>query len=598
MGIRLPYMQNISNPAKKYIINFGGLNYTDNFQEGELETAENFTTQRSPNLASRKQYFRGYLDPTDGRRTDGIWSDGEIFASWEVNKIGNTTASYITFKTHNAEAVQIPSLDVLGGINDIGLKNIEFVRINNKLTVFTDGSESQFNTSNLISPYTINLDPDEDIHLWESTSCVGEGTAEIFPGGSFIRMGMDTSWLGGSATAEQGGICNYKAGDTVAIYVAAGSGADAVYFENPDFYGVLSSDAITVSELGTTIAFTTKVFEAIADTENITTQWVRVEKITPDGLYFPTAINNRIWAVKGNKIYASALGEPSRWESFEGVASDSYQVGVDSSREFTGLSEYNSNPIIFKEDIIYRIYGSVPSNFSLQKIDAPGVMEGCSKSIQKINEVIYYKGRRGIYRYAGGTPQCISDSLGDLSEYGAAVSGSDDRFYYLSMMKKSEDDRVYYIYDTQTGIWQKEDGGGNITSFASWGGVLYFFDQDGYNIYSREQDPEKDLTEPNDSTVPWNVTFKPFNETVNERKVYSRIYIRLELGSGSWATVSVKHDSKPWQEVETVRGDETLSTTVIPIRLKKCDKFTIKIEGKGDVCLKSLVREYRTAGDK
>ena len=353
---------------------------------------------------------------------------------------------------------------------------------------------------------------------------------------------------------------------------------------------------------GTPLLFTDNIFDYLFVNEAVSVplEAVRVEKVTPEGLCFATGINNRIWAVRGNTIFASALGEPSRWESFEGVASDSYQVAVDSSGAFTGVSVYDSNPIFFKEDKVYRLYGTIPSNFSLQRVDAPGVMEGCAESIQKINEVLYYKGRQGIYRYSGGIPQCISDNLGDLSGYGRAVAGADNRYYYISMVKEGDDfasPRALYVYDTQTGIWLK-DQADPITSFARWGNVLYMGAVSGY-IFSRELDTQKGLTVKNEgNAVEWFAQFKPFNETVKEKKVYSKLYFRMELEPKAYVTISVSHNGGRFEEVKTVHAANSEGVVTVPVCIKKCDTFTLRLQGQGGCTLKALVREYRTAGDR
>ncbi len=604
MGFKLPFMRNISDPAKKYIVNFGGLNLTDNFSEGELLESENLSTNRFPFLSVRRPFYHGAIDVASGRVLDQIWSDGNIFATAERARVGDTTVSYIKFRNYNEKDVAIPDLEAVGGSRyGTSIKSLDFVRINNKLTVFTDAGEEQINGAGLVAPYTINLDPEEKEHKWESTTCIGKGTAKLLK--NAIIMDMESSWIGG-----YGEKCSFKVGDTVGIYLSDFVGSELLFADTPDFYGVVANEPMTGESVnpefsGTVISFTTPIFEAFLEAEGYDedkvykTMRAKVEKATPSALEYPIGINNRIWATKGNKIYASALGEPSRWESFEGVSSDSYQVAVDSSGDFTGISVYESNPILFKENMVYRVYGSIPANFSLQKVDAPGVMYGSHRSIQKINEVLYYKGKKGIYRYAGGIPQCISEKLGDLSEYKNAVAGTDGRYYYVTMTKDDDNEKEFFVFDTETGLWL-QNSRYSLSSFANWGGYLYAHENETRNIIAFEYDKEKNLTADleNSLNIQWKATFKPFNETVNDRKVYSRLYLRLELEELAWVSVYIKHDNKPWEEVQTIKGGEDVTTETIPIKLKKCDQFTVKLEGKGYCCVKSFVREYRTAGDR
>ena len=595
--MRLPYVKNISSPAKKYTVRFCGINKSNIFEDGELEDLENLSMTNFPYLTVRKPYNWGFISTESGKKLNKIWGDGSLFAAVEVDEINSPYISKIKVRNYNENAVDIPDLEAIGGFDELGLKNVDFVRINNKLTVFTDDS-SGLNSSNLLAPYTINLDPDlvdRDPELteyaWESTTCIMWGSATTLPNRLILH---EPQVLGG-----RGGIPNFLEGDTVAVYWAQGTDGDGniIWGNSPDLYGVLSSRSTSIINGITEFGFTTDLFGTSSAPQD---SRAKVEKVTPDGLCFPMGINNRIWAVKGNSIFASALGEPSRWESFEGLASDSYQVSVDSSGNFTGVSVFDNNPVFFKENTVYRLYGTIPSNFSLQKIDAPGVMQGCSKSIQKINEVLYYKGKSGVYRYSGGIPECISEKLGDLSDYGKAVAGADERYYYLAMSKKGEDfadKKPLYIYDTKTGVWLK-DSADTFTSFALWGNVLYMKYSSSY-VASRELDSEKGLTVSGEyGNVNWYAEFKPFTETVKEKKVYSRLYFRLELDEGSYVTVFVKYDNEPFKEVKTVKSDFEKGVVTVPVILKKCDSFAVRFEGRNGCTVKTLLREYRTAGDR
>lgn len=595
--MRLPYVKNVSSPTKKYTVSFGGINKSNIFDDGEFEDLENLSMTGFPYLNVRKPYNWGYINTESGKTLNKIWGDGSIFATVEVDEKNSPQVSKIRFRNYNENAVAVPDLEAIGGSDEKGLKKVDFVRINNKLTVFTDDSSS-LNSSNLLAPYTINLDPDlvdRDPELseyaWESTTCIMWGSASTQPNRLILH---DPQVIGG-----RGGTPNFHEGDTVAIYWAKGTDEDGslIWGSNPDLYGVLSSRSTAIINGITEFGFTTDLFGSPTSPHD---SRAKVEKVTPDGLKFPTGINNRIWAVRGNSIFASALGEPGRWESFEGLASDSYQVAVDSSGEFTGVSVFDNNPVFFKENMVYRLYGTIPSNFSLQKIDAPGVMHGCSESIQKINEVLYYKGIRGVYRYSGGIPECISDKLGDLSDYDKAVAGADERYYYLAMSKKGDsfaDKKPLYIYDTKTGIWLK-DSPETYTSFALWGNVLYMKFKSEY-LVSRSLDSEKGLTVSGEKgSVDWYAQFKPFTEIIKEKKVYSRLYFRLELDADSYVTVLVRYDSEPFREVKTVKADLEKGVVTVPVILKKCDSFTVRLEGKNSCVIKTMLREYRTAGDR
>lgn len=67
---------------------------------------------------------------------------------------------------------------------------------------------------------------------------------------------------------------------------------------------------------------------------------VKLERRVPD-LDFVTEQGNRVWGCsrEENSIYACALGDPTNWYSYRGIASDSYAVSVGSDGAFTGAAD-------------------------------------------------------------------------------------------------------------------------------------------------------------------------------------------------------------------------------------------------------------------
>ena len=109
---------------------------------------------------------------------------------------------------------------------------------------------------------------------------------------------------------------------------------------------------------------------------------VKIVRVVPD-MDYVCEFNNRLWGCssKNHEIYASKLGDPTNWNSFQGTAADSYAVSVGSDGDFTGVISQQGYVVFFKENYIHTIYGTKPSNFSLDTVEARGVMEGCSASL-------------------------------------------------------------------------------------------------------------------------------------------------------------------------------------------------------------------------
>lgn len=211
---------------------------------------------------------------------------------------------------------------------------------------------------------------------------------------------------------------------------------------------------------------------------------ITVSKTIPD-FDFATEAGNRLWLCKYgmsddgtfiNEIYASKLGDPTNFFCFMGNSTDSYTVSLGSDGPFTGAVTYKGYPLFFKENCIHRVYGTMPSNYQLQTTNERGVQKGSHKSLQIVNEILYYKSYSDICAYDGSIPTGISAALGN-DRYKNAVSGECCGKYYISM---ADDNDTYhlFVYDTNRGIWTRED---NISAFefARVGTDLLFFDVSG-----------------------------------------------------------------------------------------------------------------------
>lgn len=361
------------------------------------------------------------------------------------------------------------------------------------------------------------------------------------------------------------GINNYfKQGDAITIYGGANDGKTFVIDEINGNVVVASSDIFVPEENSEIISFKRKI---------------------PD-LDFICESNNRIWGCSNadNTIYASALGDPTNFFDYSGESTDSYAVAVGSPERFTACCRYGDSVLFFKEMKIHKILGSYPSEYTLYSYDIEGVQSGCEKSLQVINEVLYYKGIHGVFAFTG-SPSLISAKLGE-KKFSGAVAGNDGDTLYISM---TDGERNYlFAYETKYGMWVLEDDI-RVTDFIRVGGDMYML-QEGGKFY---------LTGAGDSEagIEWHIQFAPFYETISGQKSYSRIVMRLELLRGSHIGVDVRTDGGAWREAGKVVGKrDGIVPVMIPIN--RCDKFEVRLRGKGKATIHSMVREFFVGGDK
>ncbi len=314
---------------------------------------------------------------------------------------------------------------------------------------------------------------------------------------------------------------------------------------------------------------------------------VTIKREVPD-LEFICESNYRLWGTKGNTIFSSKYSDPLNFFVNDSQASDSYWVDVGSDGAFTGCIPYSSHICFFKENTLHKLYGTKPSNFQITTANVYGVQSGCERSMHIVNEQLLYKGVDGIYAYAGGVPELISEKFG-TKRYSEAVASCDGTRYYVSM-KSGTDEWNLFVYDVLRNIWLREDNT-HAVDMAFYNGKIRFIDADG-GLYYIDQAADR-------NDIEWGATFCTFHETVNERKVYSKFHMRMTLGAGAWIAVDIKTDNDTqWKQVYSTHSYDARAKTVsIPIMPARCDSIDIRLRGKGDCTVKSFVREFSTGSE-
>ena len=286
--------------------------------------------------------------------------------------------------------------------------------------------------------------------------------------------------------------------------------------------------------------------------------------------------DNRLWACNSlnHEIYASKLGDPTNWNCYEGISTDSYTVTVGSDGDFTGCASHGGYVLFFKEDAIHMMYGNKPANFQLNTERMPGVRKGSNRSLCVVNETLYYVGRQGVYRFDGAAPQKISEQI--TSELTAAVGSQQDGKYYLSCLKDGE--RAMLVYDPRLQLWCREDA--TEFKFATYGnGVCYYIDS---------ANALRTLTGADTDVIEWAIESGDLRESMLNQKWISKAKFLLWLDVGSEANIYFRFDEDPlWHRAGTVHS-VTAMTYTIPIIPQRCNRFRWKIEGKGQMKLLAM----------
>lgn len=411
----------------------------------------------------------------------------------------------------------------------------------------------------------------------------------IFPDKLFYNTATDTfgsmeaSWTG-TAT-----ITNYT-------YDAEGAGAE-VYAGNAiqgdTAFPFEAGEAITISgasneennrspviqqilEDGKLLVFTNNaLIEAAAET-------LTMKREIPD-LDFFCENGNRLFGCKGDRIHATYVGSPFRWMNLGTNAMDSWYTDTGSKGDFSAAFAYAGYPIFFKPDVIHKLYGAKPSNFSTLDSATSGVLEGCENSLAVAGETLFYLNRNGVVQYSGGIPYPVSKELGP-EPFEAGVGGSDGRRYYLSALRNGE--WSLYCYDTLTNLWSREDRGLQVTAFGLCGGVLHYLDADG-GLYAMDGGDE--------ASIPWMIETGDFMDGGGDKSAAIRMLLRMDLEDG-YAECKIQFDSNgAWQPAGDVIRATGKRSFILPIIPRRCDHYRLRIQGEGRVTIFSLTREGRPA---
>lgn len=312
---------------------------------------------------------------------------------------------------------------------------------------------------------------------------------------------------------------------------------------------------------------------------------LKISRTVPDMLYL-FEHENRMWGCDETTIYSSMWNDPFNWNVYDGIASSSWAITPTAKGSFTGCIGYKGFPICFKENRIYKIYGSTATDFQALDSASLGLADGSSGSLAIAGETLFYLNNRGVMAYGGGVPQFIGEAFGDR-RFQNAVAGSDGLKYYISMQDKAGSWGLY-VFDTQRAMWHKEDDT-HVLGFAADNGSLYYLNEAG-EIWCCS-DAGDALGKPEED-ISWFAEFTDFTEEDPNHKGFSKAQIRIELEENATAQVWVQFDSDGlWLKLGPQMGGSAKRSYYLPVVPRRCDHYRIKITGTGVGYIHSLTRE-------
>lgn len=280
---------------------------------------------------------------------------------------------------------------------------------------------------------------------------------------------------------------------------------------------------------------------------------------------YATVYNNRVFGVKGDDIFMSALGTFDDWTTFDNTETEADAIDVASKGDFMGVVTYANHVVPFKSEFMHQQYGSKPP-FRLQDLYKIGTID--NRSIKEANSRLFFRDENDVYLYSGGEPRPIAINLNKRCT--KARAGSDNRKYYLSMYDGSK--WYLFVYDTWFQQWIQEDNL-QVVEFAYWNKYIYALTSTG-KILKFNSGTE---------SVTW--SFETSINTYGEikAKYVNEIRLRFKLLTASTLKIEIKYDNGNFETIKEYSGatGTALRAEECSIHPKEADRITIKYSGVG-----------------
>ncbi len=573
--------------SQELITAFGGYDRRPVTAENYFSYTENMSSGNFPLLSPRNKraYFNVYGDRLHG-----------IFAKSKLCYINNGILYY------GGEAVEGLSFPDIDGKR-------QFVSMGAKLLIFPD--KVYLNTADMTDYGSLEafFETEEGTTV---TCSVCKADGELYEG--YIISSAEpekpvngTLWLDTSLNpnalkqySESLGTW-YELGETYVRISCAGIGKNFNQYDGVEIKGIENEDlngSFIIWDKGDDYITVSGI---IANTVTQSAA-VSISRAIPD-MDFVCENGNRLWGCSSekNEIYASKLGDPTNFNCFMGISTDSYAVCVGTDGCFTGAVSYRGYTIFFKENCIHKIYGDNPP-YSVTTSYIRGVEKGSEGSLICLNETLYYKSPAGVCTFESGVPVCISKPLGS-ERYTDAVAGAYGDKYYICMSDRTGQ-RVLFVYDEENALWHRE-GNIDISEFAAHNCNLYFIAvvdgekrlclADGEKVYGNFTGelsgwfPEEDFN--------WCAETGIWGLSIPENKYYSALTIRLTGEEGARVNVYFEFNSSgKWEKQRSIFINKTGSVT-LPFTTPRCDHLRMKIEGSGKVKVYSISRKTETGSE-
>lgn len=588
-----PKFNNIPSQSSFVINKFKGINVTESYESGEIVECNNVASASYPALCSRNK--RSVFSSCDGI-INGIGSFDGVFYTYYLPQ---TKSLFLHYKNNDYEFTDCSNCDNPSAKRRFATLENCIVIVPDNIMFFTDSLKFE------------SIDIYRECKFADATEKfkheTGGGTA-VDPQSYAKRGYVHSNGIRAySVTYMQSGLqydfyfmaftSSVKKGDvlTIKMDVHSDSASDVNHYT--EYVKKMKEGVVAkVKDIKKTKHRTPKgvieeVTELIFDDNAIDTGGyndvyfsdIIIEKKMPKADSI-ASFNNRVWAVSGNKVHASKLGDASEWndfsvDSYGTLPASCFSASAGSDGDFTAITPHGNYIYAFKQNHIHKIYGDTPDEFTISGMDAPGALAPDTVCVCGVN--LMYVSNGGVCVLRDGYPKVVSKKIGDVS---AVCGGSYKGKYYL--ICQNTDSRSLYIYDSDHDLWTRENCSADTDNLCCDGNNIYC--SSGGNVICLSSD-EGDEYEKN---ISWNFRLK-FDVGHFSPATSIRAVATVKLKKDASFTVRAVYDDDTRGALCGFCYDETPNGCAdIRVPIKRDLSFYLDFKGVGHFTLKRLKINY------